>query len=216
MKNENKVLRTRNFATVVYEDSAPDNWRELLAEQFIPAFISPYHDKDINPDNTPKKPHWHIMLMFEGPKTVEQARAVFGLINGVGCEILNSVRGYARYLCHLDNPEKAQYDTEKVVSLCGAEYSSIIGLATDKYKAIREMMHFCSVNRITAYCNLIEYASLYRMDWFRILCDCGTVVMKEYLSSAHWREHSKDYADNLPVNWLDNDIADINKIKKDG
>lgn len=33
--------RTRNFATVVYPESAPDNWKGILEEQCIPAFISP-------------------------------------------------------------------------------------------------------------------------------------------------------------------------------
>lgn len=48
--------------------------------------------------------------MFDGVKTIEQAKDLFEQIGGVGCEKVNSIRGYARYLCHLDNPEKAQYD----------------------------------------------------------------------------------------------------------
>ena len=58
--------RGRNFATMVYPESAPENWREILAGYFIPAFISPLHDKDLNPTGEPKKPHHHVMLMFEG------------------------------------------------------------------------------------------------------------------------------------------------------
>ena len=38
--------RTRNFATVVYPESAPDDWQEILSQQFVPAFISPLHDKE--------------------------------------------------------------------------------------------------------------------------------------------------------------------------
>ena len=56
--------RTRNFATVVYPDSenTPDNWQEILAEQFVPAFISPLHDKDVNPTGEKKKAHYMKMV----------------------------------------------------------------------------------------------------------------------------------------------------------
>ena len=68
-KESQKDTRVRNFATVVYPESAPENWQEILAEQFIPAFISPLHDKDINPTGEPKKPHYHVMIMYEGKKS---------------------------------------------------------------------------------------------------------------------------------------------------
>ena len=187
--------KTRNFATVVYPDSAPDNWQEILSEQFVPAFISPLHDKDINPTGEAKKPHWHVMLMFDGVKTTEQALEIFNKIGGVGCEVVQSQRGYARYLCHLDNPEKAQYEPQNVRSLCGADYTSTIGLVTDKYKAISEMIDYCVENNIVSYSDLLEYSRMERFDWFRVLCDNGTIVIREYLKSREWTLHRKAVAD---------------------
>lgn len=180
--------RTRNFATVVYPESAPEDWKEILSQQFIPAFISPLHDKDINPTGEPKKPHYHVMLMFENVKTMEQAVDVFKKIGGVGCEVVQSLRGYARYLCHMDNPEKAQYDPQTVRSMCGADYTGAVGLVTDKYKAIGEMIDFCIENDIYSYSKLLEYSRMERFDWFRVLCDNGTVVIKEYLKSRAWTD----------------------------
>lgn len=181
--------RYRNFACVVYPESAPENWQSILAQQFVPAFISPLHDKDVDPQNQPKKPHHHVMLMFDGKKSTEQATDVFSAIGGVGCEVVNSIRGYARYLCHLDNPEKAQYSPDDVVSLCSADYSHVIGLATDRLKAIREMIEFCKCNDVTAYCDLLEIAMESKPDWFRTLCDSGTYVIKEYLKSLEWKRN---------------------------
>lgn len=178
--------RTRNFTTIVYPESAPENWQELLAEQFIPAFVSPLHDKDVNPGGEAKKPHYHVMIMFDSVKTIEQARSVFNVIGGVGCEVVNSLRGCSRYLCHLDNPEKAQYNPEDVRSLCGADYVGACSLVIDKYKAIREMIAFCKETGLVSYADLLEYCAEQRFDWFRVLCDNGTVVMKEYLKSVTW------------------------------
>lgn len=187
-KNTSGRGRTRNFATVVYPDSAPEGWQDILSQQFIPAFISPLHDKDVNPTGEPKKPHYHVLIMYEGPKTREQASEVFKLIGGVGCEAVQSIRGYARYLCHMDNPEKVQYDQGDVRSLCGADYAGTIGLVTDKYKAISEMIDFCQEYTIYSYSQLLEYCRKERFDWFRVLCDNGTVVMKEYLKSKKWTD----------------------------
>ena len=188
MKKESATKRTRNFATVVYPDSdnTPKDWQEILSQQFIPAIISPLHDSDTNPTGEPKKPHYHVLLCYDNVKTRDQAKEIFGLIGGVGCEIVQSIRGYARYLCHLDNPEKAQYNTEDVKCLCGADFNGLTQLVIDKYKAIREIMFFCNENNILAYSELLEYASLERFDWFRVLCDNGTVVIKEYLKSLLW------------------------------
>lgn len=191
MTDKKTDTRARNFATIVYPDSAPETWQEILSQQFIPAFISPLHDKDTNPTGEPKKPHYHVILMFEGKKSVEQVNEIFNLIGGVGCEKVNSIRGYARYLCHLDNPEKAQYEQSEVRSMGGADYVGTIGLVIDKYKAISEMIDYCKENNIISYSDLLEYCRLERFDWFRVLCDNGTVVMKEYLKSKSWTNERK-------------------------
>lgn len=178
--------RTRNYATVVYPESAPENWQDILSDHLVPAFISPLHDKDKNPTGEDKKAHHHVVLAFEGPKTKEQAEAIFKSIGGVGCEVVQSLRGYARYLCHLDNPEKHQYPIDEVRSLCGADYATAISLVTDKYKAIGEMQDFCDKYNVFSFYALSNYARKHRTDWQRVLCDSGSVFMREWLNSRKW------------------------------
>ena len=69
--------RARNYATVVYPESAPDGWQDILSEQFVPAFISPLHNMDVNPTGEQKKEHYHVMVMFEGKKSGDQVRELF-------------------------------------------------------------------------------------------------------------------------------------------
>lgn len=178
--------RTRNFACVVYPESAPEFWQGILAEQCVPAFISPLHDKDINPGGEPKKEHYHVMIMFEGVKSIEQAKEVFDKIGGVGCEKINSIRGYARYLTHADNPEKFQYSVNDVVALGGADYFKATSLDSDRYKSIQEMMEFIRENNIIAFSELADYAAANNPTWFRLLCDNSTLYIKEYIKSRVW------------------------------
>ena len=187
-KDENKSFRTKNFATVVYPESCPENWLEVLGELLIPCFVSPLHDKDFNPNGEPKKSHYHVLFRFDGVKTLEQVKEILPKIGGVGCEPVNSIRGYARYLCHLDNPEKAQYDTAKVRCFCGADYIDTVNLITDKYKVITEILDYCDQNKIYSYRNLVQYCRVNRPEWFRVLCDNGSYVVLEYLKSAQWTD----------------------------
>lgn len=180
--------RTRNFATVVYPESAPQDWLEKLADLKIEALVSPLHDKDKNPDGEPKKAHYHVILMFETVKTTEQVKEITEKIGGVGVEKINSLRGYARYLIHADNPEKAQYEKTDIKQFGGADYEGICSLASDKYAAIREMIQYCTTNEIISYADLLRYAAEQNENWFRCLCDNGTVVMKEFLKSLAWEQ----------------------------
>lgn len=205
MGNEksNKTPRTRNYVGIVYPDSAPAGWQNILAEKCIPAFISPLHCDDKDPTGEPKKPHWHVMLMFDSVKTLNQAQEIFEELNGTECQPINSVRGYARYLCHLDNPEKAPYKQEDVVCLGGADYIGTIGLAIDKYVAIGEMQDFCDKYNIVSFYALSKYARSHRQDWHRILCDCGAVFMREYLKSRMWS------ADNNQMDIIDPETGEV-------
>ena len=191
-ETNNKVKgasRTRNYATVVYPDSAPENWKTIISESKIPCFISPLHDKDKNPNGESKKPHYHVMVMYEGVKTKDQAEAFFRTFGGVGCEIVNSIRGYARYLTHKDNPEKAQYNDADVISFGGADYIQCIGTAADKAKGIREMICWIEENDITCWADLLQYASINRSDWFDVLINSGSYVTKEFIKSRTWKLH---------------------------
>lgn len=184
-----ETKRTRNFATVVYPESAPSNWKMLLQEECVPALVSPVHDRDINTDGTIKKEHYHVMILFDGVKTQEQAKEVFSVIGGVGVEPVKSVRAYARYLCHLDSPDKVRYRTEDVISLSGADYNTMIQLASNKYSAIGEMIEFCIENSVDSYARLLMYAKNNRVDWFHVLCDSGTITIVQFLKSRYWEIH---------------------------
>lgn len=193
MSEKSKDTRTRNWATILYPESATPNWELLLSEMHVPAYISPLHDKDINPTGEKKKAHYHIIFAFDGNKSRDQIEVICKAIGAVGLEKVSSLRGYARYLIHADNPEKAQYNADDVRTLGGLDYLSIISSPSDKYTAISEILEFCDNNNIRSYATLLRYCRSERTDWFRCLCDNGTYVIKEYLKSAYWEESTDSF-----------------------
>ena len=42
--------KKRYWAFVLYPESAPSDWKDILQSTGLVCAISPYHDKDINPD----------------------------------------------------------------------------------------------------------------------------------------------------------------------
>lgn len=181
--------RIRNITFLIYEDSCIPDWKEYLNELHIP-MLWIYHDKDVE-NGKPKKPHYHVMIMFEGKKSDSQLQEIVDRCGGANGQYkkINSIRGMARYLCHMDDPDKYQYDSKEVHAVA-VDYSSLVGMASDKYKAIREMLEFIKANDIISYDELMDYAMVHRYDWFKALCDECTMVIKEYLKSRTWKlEH---------------------------
>ncbi|MDF9661329.1 Rep family protein, partial [Bacillus cereus] len=47
--SNSKDERTRNWTFIVYPESTPENWREIINDLHTPWIESPLHDKDVNP-----------------------------------------------------------------------------------------------------------------------------------------------------------------------
>lgn len=178
--------RTRNWTFVIYPgDSAPDDWLERLKNLKVPGFVSPLHT-DVNPDETEKKPHRHVLLMFEGVKSFDQVKKISDSLGAPHPQYVQSKSGMARYLCHMDNPEKKQYSPADVVNLGGADYMETVATAADLDRTISEMEQWCDDNGVFSYAQLSRYARKNRPDWTRILRYRCTVHMKAYLQACQW------------------------------
>ena len=71
-KRQPKDDRMRNFATVIYPESAVEGWMEKLQSFHVEALVSPLHDRDVNPTGEKKKPHYHVLVMYQGKKTTSR------------------------------------------------------------------------------------------------------------------------------------------------
>lgn len=182
-----KDNRYRNFASIVYPESAPDDWIEKLKEYHVPFFISPLHDRDIDFEGKPKKEHFHCMIMYSGKKSHESASELFSSIGGVGCVVINDKISYARYLIHMDDPEKAQYSSNDVISGCGANYEEIILDANSIEAEYCNMIEFIQSNNVLDFCDLVEYSNVNNRRWAYILSKKGSFYMKSYIDSR-WKK----------------------------
>lgn len=190
----NKTTRTRNWTFVLYPESAPENWREILDDLHLEWVESPLHDSDINATGEPKKSHFHILILFKGNKTYEQVVEITSSVNSTIPQQCHNAKSLVRYMAHLDNPEKFQYSAAEIKSHGGVEIADLLKpSASEKYSIIKEIIIHLQDNRITEFQDLVDYALAERYDdWFPILCDGSTIMLSAYIKSARHRRQRVD------------------------
>lgn len=181
--------RTRSWTFVLYPESAPKNWRDILDEEHIQWIESPLHDKDINADGEVKKAHWHILLMYESVKAYEQVKEITDKLTAAAPQKCNGAKGLVRYMAHMDNPEKFQYPTSEIIGHGGADVAELLKpTSSDRYNLIREMMEFVKEQDITEMEDLLTHAMTERFDdWFPLLCDNSAYILGSLLKSRRHR-----------------------------
>lgn len=187
-KNGERIQRIRNFAFLVY----PESWDEYgefdLINMLRKCGIVGYcilHDKDV------KKPHYHVLVTNPNPLDYNSCLEVALkclCANGI-IQKVSSLKSYARYLCHLDDPGKYKYDIQEVVNFGGADYSTLIETETEQLDRVAEVIRYCKNNCVYSYSSLVNYCMERRRDWFKLLCNAsyGRVV-RDYIKSSYWDE----------------------------
>ena len=154
--------KSRYWSFIYYPETDLD-FINILEELGCVFAVSPLHDKDINPDGTPKKAHYHILVQFDGPTTYKNVKENICELLGENATIpkkVISMRGYYRYLTHADNPEKAQYDDANIKTFNGFKCE----LTTTEITYITSLICGDIINN-----NIIEYADL--IDFYLTMGD---------------------------------------------
>lgn len=180
-KPKKSTERGRVFAFLVYDDSAPQDWIERMKSMHVRGFVSPLHDADTLADGTPKKAHRHVMWFFDGKKSRAQIdalrEAALGPDFNKGLEDVACPGAYVRYLTHMDDPDKAQYKHEDVISLGGADYSLASAMPGDDTVVMAEISAYVVENDITSINSLIAVCRREgRRDWSSYISRRGYVL----------------------------------------
>ena len=183
-----KIEKARHWAFVAYPESVAEDWLEQLKLSGLKCAISPLHDKDEHSDpavGDGKKPHWHVIVSWEGPITQSNAeRLSVGKINGTIPVRLESVRGYYRYFTHADDPDKYQYE-EKDIELIGG-FSILDHTEMTRGERMRlmwEIQEFIDDNDIMEYGRLIRLLKQAGLREMWEVAFTNTIALNSYISS---------------------------------
>lgn len=151
-----KEGKARVFTFLLYPDSAPENFVELLTDkQDYAVAISPLHDEDLveNPESVPKeyleeyngfkKPHYHGIIVANNSTTPSAVRKrlqrAFGKNEAVGMvQICHNIKGAYEYLTHesvdAKRKKKHVYPSADIKLINGFDISRLVTVSADERK----------------------------------------------------------------------------------
>lgn len=184
----------------LYEDSAPENFIDLMRESGIEG-LAMKHDRDTTTAGELKETHWHVVVRFSHAVQAKEAKEV---LTSFGCkeasvQYRDSWTAVARYLCHLDDPNKYQYDPADIVEFGGADYLNAINRTADKYRVVSEMCDWAKNNQCYSFNKLVDFARENNMEWFMALADNSAIFMREYLKSYRYDVLAGETEENFRV-----------------
>lgn len=147
------------FCYLTYDVNDPDltdNLTAWLSDLHLAGlWASPVH----NSDGKDGKPHRHIVLEFSVKHGKDWARFIGqkmvskGVANGVilPCNKL----GMLKYLCHIENPEKEQFDLSEVLTLYGDNYEDIIKNSDNV--TLADIIADIKSLKVNEYCDLVDF-----------------------------------------------------------
>lgn len=188
-----KNVKKRNWAFVVYPESLPDDWLDILRQTGLQCAISPLHDKDLDPTGDPKKPHYHVIACYSGPTSFNVVKGLTDILNAPGPQALEQVRGYYRYLTHKDNPEKFQYSETDIRTLNGFSILDFCELSkSEVIAAKRKLQLLIRELDILEYSDLMDYLMDNEMNSDYDVASCNTYFLEKYISSRRNKRISRD------------------------
>ena len=185
-----KDKRSNKWAFLLYQESAPKNYLDILEEMHIPFVLSPWHDKDINKETGEfKKAHKHGVLFFESLKSYTQVSELLTekLNTPSHVEIVMSPKGMYDYFIHAENPGKTLYNIDEIESGCGFELDQFL-ITNNNDQFLSTVIDIIEEHNFTEFNNLVRYARVENPSLLNLIID-KTYFFAKYLDS---RRHSSN------------------------
>ncbi len=181
--------RFYSYTFELYEESVPQNFTEELNNLHSKgAYI--LHNEDIyreadlkkyqenNGGKNPtwkigdlKKSHYHIFLRFENLKSIKGVLSMLKPLGVTYIEPVHSERGMIRYLIHLDDKDKYQYQRENITTLCGYKIDKFFDSDKDPDEIKQELRNI-----------ILNTNAAYTLNFYNFYCYVSKNYSFEYLN----------------------------------
>ena len=188
------MARTRNYTFLMYPLDVDNERAELVeyAHSTLHCKIAcAVHDKDVLSDGTMKPLHIHVVVSYDGVKSLEQVKEDFATFAANGyIEPVRNLTGALRYLTHEDNPDKYHYSPEALINIGYSARQFEKKEELDAMKEFYEILDWINDEHCFTMCGLVDFARDNNENWLKVLLKptyCG--LIKAYMQSIYWQEH---------------------------
>ena len=188
-----KEKRSNKWAFLLYQESAPEHYLDVLENMHIPFVLSPWHDKDINKETGEfKKAHKHGALYFDSLKSYSQVSELLikNLNTPAHVEPVMSPKGMYDYFTHAENPEKTLYDINQIETGCGFELDKFL-ISNNSDEFLSMVIDIIEEYNFTEFNNLVRYARKEKQELLNLIMD-KTYFFAKYLDSRRHSRYGKE------------------------
>ncbi len=183
--------RSNKWAFLIYEESTPSNYRDILEQMHIPYILSPWHNQDIERSTGEiKKSHKHGALFFDSLKSYSQISELLQqhLNTPSHIEIIMSPKGMFDYFIHASNPDKTPYDVNDIESGCGFDLNKFL-LNQGQSEVFSNIIDMIEDQDFIEFQDLVMYARQHHLSYLDLIIQ-RTYFFAKYLDS---RRHTSNH-----------------------
>lgn len=186
-----KDKRSNKWAFLIYEESTPSNYRDILEQMHIPYILSPWHNQDIDQSTgLIKKSHKHGALFFDSLKSYSQVSELLQqhLNTPSHIEIIMSPKGMFDYFIHASNLDKTSYDINDIESGCGFDLNQFL-LDQGQSEVFSNIIDMIEDQDFIEFQDLVMYARQHHLSYLNLIIQ-RTYFFAKYLDS---RRHTSSH-----------------------
>lgn len=187
-----KDKRSNKWAFLIYEESTPSDYLEILEEIHVPFILSPWHNMDISRETREfKKSHKHGALFFDSLKSYTQVSELLTekLNSPAHVEIVMSPKGMYDYFTHAENPENTPYNVEDIECGSGFELGKFL-MEQNSDEFLNEVIDIIEDNDFTEFEDLVRYARNNHSTLLSLIID-KTYFFSKFLDSRRYNPITK-------------------------
>lgn len=187
-----KDKRSNKWAFLIYEESTPNNYFEILEAIHVPFILSPWHDKDINKKTGElKKSHKHGALFFDSLKSYTQVSELLTekINSPAHVEIVMSPKGMYDYFTHAENPDKTPYNLKDIECGSGFELEKFL-IEQNSSEFLNEVIDIIEEKDFTEFEDLVRYARKNHSLLLSLIID-KTYFFSKFLDSRRYNPMTK-------------------------
>lgn len=197
MSENIKNPRASKWTFLIYKDSTPSDYLEILNDTHIPFMLSPWHDKDIDHKTGKiKKAHRHGVLYFETLKSRSQVAEILQPLNGPEyVEVVHSTVGMYDYFTHAETPSKEPYNIDDIQYGCGFDLSEFLALQ-DQTGQINEILTTIEDQNISEFYDLVKTIRGEDVNLLKLLAS-KSFFFSKYIDSVRYGRIDKEGDNNV-------------------
>lgn len=207
------------WSAIVYPESAPENWKELLRARGYEIAISPLHDKDKWEHDSPerevtcedgtilhipkgalykkgdrKKPHWHIIVKTESRCSFnEMNKELQDLLGCPRIQKCRSLKGAYEYFIHLNHPDRYHYDRDEIETYNGF---TLEPTQREREEILQDIIRTIQTEEIDDFSKLtLRY--LDEVEYLNVISIKAYALGK--LLDVIWKKHNPDYVKPIKI-----------------